>query len=111
MYLMPTENAAIYSTCQRILPLRLPDEIKILFPKTMATRCEAMSTLQMLRCFRPLKLEDAKDRIYAFTAMPTSDNAMAALIWLQITGRVDRTWTHIETSLFSISRRRQTQFS
>lgn len=107
MYLMPLENASYlqYLTHPRTLSLRLPDKIKILFLEIMTTRCKPMSTLEILHYSRPLKLKDAKDRIYAM-AMATSGDAMTALR-LAPGCRGSRSDLDIfETSLFDISRRR-----
>lgn len=79
-HLMPTLVdwwlAEIHS---RMYALRRPKEARTFRPELVSDRLKAMATLEMLDVVRPLGLTDAKDRIYAFMALPTSDGAMPAL--------------------------------
>lgn len=79
-HLMPTlQSWTLAESHSRMYALRRPKEAITFCLEHTSDRVKALSTLETLHYARELGLTDAKDRIYAFMAMPTSDRAMPAL--------------------------------
>lgn len=69
--LSPLHNGLYYA--------RHPKETRTFWPEFMLHRTKPKPALEILHSSRPMLLSDPKDRIYAFMALRTLDNAMPAV--------------------------------